>query len=161
MIHALGERDRYWLLWRGESHGHRECTRTFLHRHWLGKWDQLNFMSSWSQKGLKPGVLKAGGLAWDRAPRNPPLDCSWREGMQTIQHSMETRIWQAPRTHSGDIIYTTWSVFWEAKFTEILLWDKETRRRCLHTHTHTHAHTHTHHKHAVTWGGSLVLSLDT
>ena len=41
----------------------------------------LNLMNSCNQWGLKPRVLKAYGLARDRAWR--ALHCSWREGKQT------------------------------------------------------------------------------
>lgn len=82
-----GERDRDTE--RGAHSGmHR---RTFPQSHWLGKLEELLFMSSCNYQGLNTGVLKVSWLSWDRALR--VLSCSWREGRHTMcADSLETKI---------------------------------------------------------------------
>ena len=61
----------------------RGCLRRFPQNHWLGKGEGLNFMSSWNQHVLKPGLVMVNRFGWDRTRR--ALGCSWRDGWQTTE----------------------------------------------------------------------------
>ena len=108
----------------------------FSQSHWLGKWEGLNFMSSYNQQGLKPTVLKVRRLCWDRAWR--ALHCSWREGSQTI---LRQTSWKQPSEENAwgaqGIDYILFS---EAVFTEKPLWEQKSWLPPLPSPAHQHKH---------------------
>ena len=94
--------------------------------HWLGKWEGLNVMSSWSRWGLKPRDLKAGGLGWDRARRT--LHCSWKEGRPTTQGQTVWKEWSEKLLGhtTGRWFALLGACPWEFVFMEMPFW----KQRC-------------------------------
>lgn len=60
------------------------------HSNYLGKWERLNFVSSWSEWGSTPGIIKVTGLSSDRSQRALELLLERRQRKQ----SHEQTVWK-------------------------------------------------------------------